>query len=115
MVFGHVQQFLAAGADVRLLDSTREILPGYVVGAMLVQRSAFLKAGWFSNEWRVGDILDWHARAIACGLKSLMLSDVVMRRRIHKDNMGIRERARGTAEYLKVLKTNLDRKRKLST
>jgi len=39
-----------------------------------------------------GDFIDWYLRAIEKGLKSVLLDEIVSHRRIHGNNMGIRER-----------------------
>ncbi|GBE35352.1 hypothetical protein BMS3Bbin06_01890 [bacterium BMS3Bbin06] len=79
---------------------------------MLIKREAFERVGLFESAWRMGDFIDWYARAMEQKLKSFMLPDVVLKRRIHDANMGIRERnARG--DYLRILKASLDRRRKI--
>jgi hypothetical protein len=69
-----------------------------------------LGIGPFEKHWQVGEFIDWYLKANERGLKSLMLSEVVVRRRLHSQNLGLREReSRG--DYLRILKASLDRRR----
>ena len=113
MVFGWVEQFhspeLAPSEEVAALPA-REVMPGYSTGTLLARRRAFERTGPFSPAFRLGEFLDWYARACDAGLKSIMLDDILLRRRIHLDNMGRRERDK-RADYLRVFKASLDRRR----
>ena len=79
-------------------------------GTMLLRRSAYEKVGTFDTGLRVGEFLDWYSRAQMAGLRQAILPEVLYRRRIHDDNMGLRERDT-PKEYLRMLKAHLDRKR----
>ncbi len=110
MVFGNVRQFYSPASDT-VFNEKPEIIPGYVPGTMLIKRASFLQAGRFSTQWRVGEFIDWYLRAIEQGLKSFLLPEVVLMRRIHDANMGIRERT-SRIDYVKIVKASLDRRRK---
>ena len=60
----------------------------------------------------LGEFLDWYARAQDAGIRTHMLEDIMLRRRIHDANMGLQEKNR-RADYLRVFKASLDRRRKL--
>jgi glycosyltransferase involved in cell wall biosynthesis len=114
MVLGHVRQFHSTELDERARKKTRyaaEIMQGYVPGTLLIKRDAFFRAGPFATNWRVGEFVDWYLKAMEQGLKSLLLPQIVMRRRIHTNNMGIRERKHQT-DYVRILKASMDRRRK---
>lgn len=114
MVFGYVQQFYSPELDAETKANLRldgEKLSGYVAGAMLIKRDAVLRAGSFATHWRVGEFIDWYAKAKGRGLHSLLLPEVVLRRRIHTRNMGIREQS-SWADYVRIVKASLDRRRK---
>ncbi|HON59812.1 MAG TPA: glycosyltransferase family A protein [Smithella sp.] len=114
MVFGHVAQFYSPELEEVIKDKikiTQAVMPGYVPGAMLIKKEAFLKAGYFNPDLKVGEFIDWYLRAQDCGLQGGMLPEVVLKRRIHDANTGIRERD-SRRDYLRVLKASLDRKRK---
>jgi hypothetical protein len=77
---------------------------------MLIRREAFTRAGLFSTELRVGVTVDWYARAMEQGLKKLVIPELVLERRIHTSNNGIRERD-SRSQYMQVLKASMDRRR----
>ena len=113
VVYGHVSEFLSPDLDVHarpLLRTPRTDVPWPTPNLMLVKRDAFLRVGGFSTELRVGIGVDWHARANEAGLKSAIPTVVVLERRLHAANNGIRERA-FKPQYLHVLKHALDRRR----
>jgi len=113
MVFCHVEQFYCPqtarerGVDVPVAPA---VMPGYATSSMLARISVFERAGLFLSEFRIGEFLDWYARASDAGLASVMLDDVLLRRRIHADNMGVRDRDK-RGDYLRVFKASLDRRR----
>jgi len=113
MVFGYAKQFNSPELDEQSQTKIRpgeEILPGYIAGTMLIKRDAFYRVGLFETDWRVGEFIDWYLKAMERGLKSFLLPEVVMKRRIHENNMGIRER-KHQRDYVRILKAALDRRR----
>jgi glycosyltransferase involved in cell wall biosynthesis len=113
MAFGHIQQFHTPELPQAQKDRTRipvEIMPGHHAGSMLIKKEAFLRTGLFKEELRVGEFIDWYARATELNLKSIMLPDVLMKRRIHGTNLGIYQHDQRTG-YVHVLKAALDRRR----
>ncbi len=114
IVFGHVEQFYSPelGEGVkRNIRPSAGVLPGYNAGAMLIKREAFFRVGPFETTWRVGEFIDWYLKALEGGLKSFMLPEVILRRRLHTTNTVIRERKSQT-DYVRILKASLDRRRK---
>jgi glycosyltransferase involved in cell wall biosynthesis len=114
MVFGHVEQFYSAELEESLKSKIKiveAVMPGYVPGTMLIKKDAFLKVGYFNPDVKVGEFIEWYLRAQDSGLQCVMLPDVVLKRRIHNANTGIRERD-ARKDYLRILKASLDRKRK---
>ncbi len=117
LVFGQVEQFHSpdvAQHAAHLPDSHR-LLDGYVAGTLLVRRETFLRLGFFASTWEVSDFYEWYARAQDAGLKIAVLPQVVLRRRLHDDNLGLRRQAAARREYLSVMKTILDRRRTATT
>ncbi len=112
-VFGHVRQFFTPELKSELAARFRfhaEVMPGYVPGTLLIRRQAFERIGRFDTEWRVGEFVSWYAHARDQGLRQRLLPDVVLHRRLHDTNLGIRQRA-DAAQYVHVLKAALDRRR----
>jgi glycosyltransferase involved in cell wall biosynthesis len=114
VVFGHAHEFvspeLTAEQRTGVRPAAPAALPWVSANLMLIRRESFDRVGPFSESLRVGVTVDWCARAVDAGLKSLMLPDVVLERRLHLTNNGIRERA-SKSQYAHVLKAALDRRR----
>jgi glycosyltransferase involved in cell wall biosynthesis len=114
MVFGHVQQFYSPELPDevrRTIDIPKRPSPGYHVGTLLLKATTFHRVGAFLPRLRMGEFVEWYARARAAGCSGLMLPDVVMRRRIHANNMGRREQ-QNRVDYVRALKAGLDEKRR---
>lgn len=111
IIFGHVQQFMSPELpeDVKKRIRCRsEAMPGRVPGTMLVRRKAFFRVGYFGRA--MGEGLDWASRATELSLPSKMLSEVVLKRRLHTTNSVILH-GNPQAEYARYLKAALDRRR----
>ncbi len=113
VVYGHVTEFLSPDLDDEaraLLRAPNQNLPWPTPNLMLVKRDAFFRVGPFSTDLKVGIGVDWYARASELGLKGAVPPIVVLERRLHAENNGIRERE-FKPQYLHVLKAALDRRR----
>lgn len=102
-VFSHLVHFRAGTPH-----EWRE-MEGYFKSTMLIRRDAFSRVGLFNTQWRVGDFIDWYLRAHEKGIKSRMLDQVLLKRRVHDNNMSVREREHRKA-YLQILKQSLNRR-----
>lgn len=71
---------------------------------------SFHRVGRWQEGLKVGEFLDWYARARELGLKFGSLPQALYRRRIHGNNTVTRELDSRT-DYIKVLKAALDRRR----
>ena len=116
VVFGHVREFVSP----ELTDEQRESIrppaqpaPWSAPTLMLIRREAFFEVGPFAESLKVGVTVDWYARAVEAGLRSRMLPEIVLERRLHLANNGLRERD-SRFQYLHVLKAALDRRRALA-
>jgi len=114
MVFGYALQLqngLAWEAGVRDKSLTVDgMVPGMVPGTMLIKRDAFDRVGKFEGGLKVGEFIDWYARAVELKVRSLVLPELLLWRRIHDSNQGVRER-QSVSDYARVLKAKLDRRR----
>jgi glycosyltransferase involved in cell wall biosynthesis len=113
VVYGHVTEFVSPELDaaaIELLRPPRADSPWPTPNLMLVRRESFFRVGLFSTELKVGIGVDWHARSIEAGLRSTVPPVVVLDRRLHAENNGIRQRQL-KPQYLHVLKASLDRRR----
>lgn len=114
----HVQRFWTA--ELRLQQDqfrTHRVskpLPGYITGTFLVRRDVFDVAGLFDTAVRFADSMEWFLRAEAAGAVSELLSDVLLRHRMHGNNLSQAEADGSREEFLRVLKTSLDRRRSVA-
>lgn len=114
MVFGHVEEFISPELDDAAKQNLRcheGSISGMFAGTVIIRRSSFDRVGPFETAWQLGEFVDWYARAKELGLQSMVLPEVVLRRRLHKSNMGVRLRDSRT-DYARILKASLDRRRK---
>lgn len=109
LVLGHVRQVIVGATKGGAVQAPAQ--PGYVPGALLMRREAFDRVGPFDTRWRVGEFIDWHARAVELGLQEMTLPEVVLERRIHDSNLGRRE-PENRVDYVRVVKAALDRRRR---
>lgn len=94
-VFGMVQNFYSPEltlSERRRLSAQLAPHAGYVAGTMLVRRESLKRVGLFSSDYRIGEFIDWFARAKESGLKMGMTPATVLMRRIHTTNSSILER-----------------------
>ena len=115
-VFGEVACFVSPDLPPEL--AARVQLPpapiaGPHVGTMVIRREAFARVGLFQTGRRVGEFVEWYARAIHVALVTVMLPEILLERRIHATNSA---RVRGDigVEYVRVIKGALDRRRRLA-
>ncbi len=101
MIFGHASQFRDGVYD--------KALPAKLASTMLIRRSSWEATPGFDSRWRVGEFVDWCLRAEESGLKSYMLPDTMLFRRLHEDNLG--SSGKGRDSYVQILKLSLDRRR----
>ncbi len=114
MVFGLVEQFYSPDwvDSFRLrLYCPETPVRGYLPSAMMIKRESLLRVEPFGTQWHVGEWADWYLRAVDEGLVSLVLPDVVARRRLHPLNQGLTSRA-SVQEYARIVAASLQRRRK---
>jgi glycosyltransferase involved in cell wall biosynthesis len=113
MVFGHVREFVSPELSPEARSTVRPPAPESPWAApnlMLIRRESFERVGPFSTAVNVGVTVDWYARALEAGLRGVVLPEVVLERRLHTANNGIRERD-NRSQYIHVLKAAMDRRR----
>lgn len=112
MVFGLMEMFHSPELSEERRQAIRghgEVMAGCSVCTLLARREAFARVGVFPAERTMGEFMDWYLRAKEAGLRQAMLEEVVVKRRLHNGNMGVRLKDH-RHEYLKVLKASLDRR-----
>jgi glycosyltransferase involved in cell wall biosynthesis len=109
IVFGRARQFVERGA--RLAESDHErVLPARLPSAMLVRRDAFARVGPFSEDWPIGGVIEWCARADERRVRAKMLDEVVYERRVHGKNATLLH-PNAEREYARMLKHVIDRRK----
>jgi glycosyltransferase involved in cell wall biosynthesis len=114
LIGGHVESFLSPDLpeDKRAkLHCPAQPLPGLSASALIVKREVYDLIGLYETHWRIGTDLNWLVRVRDAGLETFIVSRVVMRRRLHAENSGLRERDAARNRIL-VLKQALDKRRK---
>jgi glycosyltransferase involved in cell wall biosynthesis len=105
-VFVNIQQFISPDLSN---NKNRYICPatpqaGYSAGALLISRASFLQVGFFSEELKAGEFIEWYLRAKQRNLIFEMLPDVLMYRRIHGNNTVLLNSAKINSDYLKIIR-----------
>jgi hypothetical protein len=111
MVFGdmiHVRT--APDSPASSLVRCGEPMRGHSVGALLIRTKDFHRVGLFDTQWRVGEFIDWYSRAMDLGLRAITVPHIVLKRRLHGDNLGVRERA-ARRDYARVIASAVARRR----
>ena len=83
---------------------------GWVLGTVVVRRTAFEQVGNFATGYSAANDSDWFFRAKAAEIPMAVLPDLLLRKRIHETNDSGRAKEI-LSELLKVVKTSLDRHR----
>jgi len=112
-VYGGVEHFVSPDLSPEERDRFASIpatMAGRLAGAMLIDRSAFHRVGLFDPSLKIGEMMDWVARADHARISTALIDDIVLRRRIHRTNTVLRLRDQQGA-YLKALKASLARRR----
>jgi glycosyltransferase involved in cell wall biosynthesis len=113
VVFGHAEEFVSPDLDERERAELRPAdgaVPAKLKGTMVIRAGAMRRAGPFGADWVVAEFVDWYARADDAGLGEAMVDEVVLRRRLHRDNIGRRHRD-ARQEYATVMAERLRRRR----
>jgi glycosyltransferase involved in cell wall biosynthesis len=116
-VFGHVEQFVSPELDddtQRRLAPPVVILSGEAAPCMTIRRAAYDRVGSLDPSLDSSYFIDWLGRAKASGLKSLMLDDIVLLRRLHENNWGRRESQARDRLLLTALRRHIVRGRRES-
>ena len=112
-VFGHMVEFYSdelTASERAALQCNSAPAPGYTAGTLLIRRAAFARVGPFSTEWRIGEFVDWYARATEARLRTALLPDIFLHRRLHRSNSGRRGEP-SAVDYVRIARRALERRR----
>lgn len=110
MVFGQHRLIVEDEARWFRQDAVGKTLTAELPGCLLVRRSAFDRIGLFREDMKRGSDVDWILRAQDAGMRSLLVEEVVLLRRMHGANSSIDETL-FMSELLRVLRASVHRKR----
>lgn len=116
IVGAHMKSFFTPGLPPEIKNKIYcppDPIPGFSASAIVVKRESFLRVGWYETQWNAGQDLSWFIRAREIKLKEGMIPEVLVLRRLHKSNSGIRRPELGK-QRLQILKEALDRRRKIT-
>ena len=113
MVTGHFESFFSPDLDAEA--RARIVLPegprrGHIAGSSIIRRDLIDRLGPLDEQFRGAADIDWYARATEAGIGIVVLSDVVLRRRIHGRNLNLTSGDQNI-ERLRMVKAALDRRR----
>lgn len=113
MSFGHMRNFISPELDAAAAANLRcppEPMPGCNASTMLIPLETFRRVGPFDERFRIGEFFEWYGRAQDLGLKSAILPEVVVMRRLHGNNHSLSRKGEAVG-YAHALKAILDRRR----
>ena len=88
-------------------------LPGYLTQTLLARQTLFDKIGLFNPAFQHVHDSEWFVRAAEQGVVTELVPDVLVYRRLHHTNRSRRLPAASRDEYLQLVKTSIDRQRRL--
>jgi glycosyltransferase involved in cell wall biosynthesis len=106
--FGLVENFYDDVSEGRFEVKAEVIASGQAAGTLLIRRDAFHKAGMFSDV-RLGEFIEWYARALDAGLRFETLPLVTLRRRVH--GASTTATAPDRTAYLRAMQSIIARRR----
>ncbi len=113
VVFTHLESFLSPDAALDEVNAGElgRTIPGYSSVTLLARRRAFDTVGLFDPSLSHANDRDWFLRAADAGVATEMIPEVLVRRRLHARNRSRLLAAQSQAEYLRLLKRSIDRRR----
>jgi glycosyltransferase involved in cell wall biosynthesis len=112
LVYGLCEQFVSpelGEEEHRRYAPPAPILPGALLQAALVRRSAFDRVGPINPTLHGAGAADWMGRAAEAGIRRHMIDKVVLRRRLHHTNYGRTNPADRDRHLLSVLRAKIRR------
>jgi glycosyltransferase involved in cell wall biosynthesis len=89
-------------------------LPAYATGTLLARYELFDRVGRFNTAIRHADDTEWFLRVNEGGAVMELLPDVLLYRRLHYTNLSRMKASNSHDQYLRLVKTTLDRRRLLN-
>jgi glycosyltransferase involved in cell wall biosynthesis len=117
IIFGGVRQFVSP--ELSREDQLRLATPLAVsaaphAGTMLARRAVFSRVGPFDETLKLGEFIDWFARATDLGVRMMTVPEIILQRRRHLASTTLRQKD-SLPEMALVMKRVLDRRRQILT
>ncbi|RZS91445.1 glycosyl transferase family 2 [Motilibacter rhizosphaerae] len=115
VVRGRVEEFVSPDVDPAHAPrpATTASTPGHLLGGVLLRRALVERVGPLREDLRVGEFIDWYARAQEAGLVAVDVPEVVLRRRLHATNTG-RQDPGSRVDLTRVVREALRRRREVA-
>jgi len=112
IVFGQHRLFVED--DVRWFrqDLLGKVLTAELPGSLVIRRTVFERIGLYREDLRLGSDVDWICRAKDAGIKSQLIEEVLLLRRMHQANSSI-DRPLFMSGLLRFARASVQRKRRL--
>jgi len=113
VVAGRMVQFLTPERADELrgrFDCPDEPSHSFTAGTLLIRRETFLAGGGLNASLSGGEMIDWVQRVRGTGSAVAMIDAIVLRRRIHGDNLSLQREALH-AGYLATARAAIERRR----
>jgi glycosyltransferase involved in cell wall biosynthesis len=104
--FLEASNFAPPGFRSELLDEPRL---AYIMETLCARRSAFNAVGFFNEEMRTAEDVDWFVRAKDLQIESIVVPEVLLRKRIHDKNLHLVS-AQNNRDLLRAVKNSINRK-----
>ena len=103
-VGGLLEQFESPDTPGAASGVRMQVVPeaAMLLATLLIRRETFDRLGLFDTQYEIHTGIDWVALLRAAGLEIPVIDNVVLRRRIHGENLGIRRPERARTELLRV-------------
>jgi len=106
LAFSLIEKFHAEDCPPELRNrTTQRPRQGYVPSTLLCRAVVFDRIGSFDESLPSGEFIDWLARARDGDLQSLVIQQVLVRRRIHADNLSRKQQT--SKAYLEIVRRRL--------
>lgn len=118
-VITHFESFwtpdLAEQEDTYNDPRNAQIFPGYLMQTMLVRREIMDRIGILDESYLTGEDAEWFLRAEDAGVVMEMSPEVLLRRRLHPDNMTRRLQSEVQKNLVRLAKLNIERRHRANT
>ena len=111
-VFAKAEDFVTPGlsAEEEARFRLRPEPYGKMAGASLIRRALFEKIGLFNEALRTGETVEWMMRLRDSGFHTAEIGAVTLKRRLHPENTGVKQRREEFAGYAALLRARMKKK-----